>query len=103
MTVVVRGRINDRNEWTDQSLIFRAPAERYTTSGSHYGCRLIFDPQGHLFFTLGERGNQANAQDLTTPLGKIHRVNDGQSFYLRHCERFLASLWLAIALRLWRT
>ena len=79
MTVIVRGRINDRNEWTDQSLIFRAPAELYTAAGSHYGCRLIFDRQGHLFFTLGERGNQANAQDLKTPLGKIHRVNDDGS------------------------
>jgi len=79
MTAIVRGRINDRNEWVDQSLIFRAPADLYTTSGSHYGCRMIFDPQGHLFFTLGERGNQANAQDLKTPLGKIHRVNDDGS------------------------
>ena len=79
MTVIVRGRINDRNEWTDQALIFRAPSERYTTSGVHYGCRLIFDRQDHLFFTLGERGNQANAQDLKTPLGKIHRVNDDGS------------------------
>jgi glucose/arabinose dehydrogenase len=79
MTAIVRGRINDRNEWTDQMLIFRAPTELYSTSGAHYGCRLIFDRQDHLFFTLGERGNQANAQDLKTPLGKIHRVNDDGS------------------------
>ena len=79
MTVIVRGRINDRHEWTDQSLIFRAPTGLYTTAGAHYGCRLLFDRQGHLFFTLGERGNQANAQDLKTPLGKIHRVNDDGS------------------------
>ena len=32
-----------------------------------------------LFFTLGERGNGANAQKLDTPLGKIHRVNDDGS------------------------
>jgi glucose/arabinose dehydrogenase len=75
MTVIVRGRINDRHEWTDQSLIFRAPTDLYTTAGAHYGCRLIFDRQNHLFFTLGERGNTANAQKLETPLGKIHRVN----------------------------
>lgn len=79
MTVIVRGRINDRNEWTDQELIFRAPAELYTTNGAHYGCRLIFDRQNHLFFSLGERGNQPNAQNLKTPLGKIHRVNDDGS------------------------
>jgi glucose/arabinose dehydrogenase len=79
MTAIVRGRINDRNEWIDQSFIFRAQTDLYTTSGAHYGCRLIFDRQNHLFFTLGERGNQANAQDLETPLGKIHRVNDDGS------------------------
>src|SRR5262249_12703943 len=79
MTVIVRGRINNVNEWTDEQLVFRAPAELYTSSGVHYGCRMIFDRQNHLFFTLGERGNQANAQDLKTPLGKIHRVNDDGS------------------------
>ena len=79
MTVIVRGRINDHHEWTDQSLIFRAPTDLYTTAGAHYGCRLIFDRQNHLFFTLGERGNTANAQKLETPLGKIHRVNDDGS------------------------
>jgi aldose sugar dehydrogenase len=79
MTVIVRGRINDRNQWVDQTVVFRAPAELYTTSGAHYGCRLIFDRQGHLFFTLGERGNQASAQDLKSPLGKIHRINDDGS------------------------
>lgn len=79
MTVIVRGHIGDRNEWTDQQVIYRAPAHLYTTSGAHYGCRMIFDRQQHLFFTLGERGRQPNAQDLATPLGKIHRINDDGS------------------------
>jgi glucose/arabinose dehydrogenase len=79
LTVIVRGRINDRNEWIDQQLIFRAPTDAYTTAGAHYGCRMIFDRQNHLFFSIGERGNGKNAQDLTVPLGKIHRVNDDGS------------------------
>lgn len=79
MTVIVRGRINDRHEWADQQLIYRAPSELYTTNGAHYGCRMIFDRQNHLFFSLGERGVTANAQELKTPLGKIHRVNDDGS------------------------
>jgi aldose sugar dehydrogenase len=79
MTVIVRGRINEKHEWTDEQLIYRAPAELYTTSGAHYGCRMIFDRQNHLFFSIGERGNQPVAQDLRTPLGKIHRVNDDGS------------------------
>ncbi len=75
MTVIVRGRIDARNRWTDQQDIFRAPWPLYTPSGMHYGCRLLFDGKGHLYFTLGERGDMANARRLDTPLGKVHRVN----------------------------
>jgi aldose sugar dehydrogenase len=78
MTVVVRGKINKNNEWTDQQTIFRAPTKWYTTAGAHYGCRLLFDRDNHVYFTLGERnGNNPNyAQDLSSPLGKVHRIND---------------------------
>ena len=49
------------------------------TNNSHYGSRFTFDRQGHLFYTLGERGVMENAQDLSKPTGKIHRVNDDGS------------------------
>jgi aldose sugar dehydrogenase len=79
MTTIVRGRINAQNEWVDQQFVFRAPASLYTTDGTHFGSRFIFDREGHLFYSLGERGVMANAQDLSSPLGKIHRVNDDGS------------------------
>src|SRR6185503_10416880 len=75
-TVIVRGKINRNNEWTDQQVIYRVPSELYVASGVHFGSRFIWDRQGHLFFSLGERGTMQNAQDLKNPLGKIHRVND---------------------------
>jgi aldose sugar dehydrogenase len=79
-TVIVRGRINAQNEWTDQQIIFRSPARLYTIRGEHYGCRFLWDRQGHLLFTLGERGVMQNAQDLMdNSLGKIHRINDDGS------------------------
>jgi glucose/arabinose dehydrogenase len=75
-TVVVRGRIRD-GAWVDQTDIFRSSQEYYTIDDtSHYGCRFLFDPSGHLFFTIGDRGKAHAAQDLSSPLGKIHRVND---------------------------
>jgi len=74
-TVIVRGRIDAENRWVDQQDIFRAPWSVYTPSGAHYGARILFDGKGHLFFALGERGEMKNAQDLGTPLGKVHRVN----------------------------
>jgi glucose/arabinose dehydrogenase len=79
MTTIVRGRINTRNEWTDQQVIFRAPANLYTPDGTHFGSRFIFDRDGHLFFSIGERGVMRHAQDLSNPIGKIHRVNDDGS------------------------
>ena len=78
-TVIVRGKINKSNEWTDQQVIFRSPPELYVSSGVHFGSRFTWDQQGHLLFTLGERGTMQNAQDLKNPLGKIHRVNDDGS------------------------
>jgi len=79
MTVIVRGKINKNNEWTDQQVIFRAKPEVYSSTNAHYGSRFIFDKQGHLFYTLGEKNNPASAQDLSSPLGKIHRVTDDGS------------------------
>ena len=79
MTVVVRGKIRD-GAWVDQIDIFRAAQEHYTIDDtSHYGCRFLFDPSGNLFFTIGDRGKAHEAQDLSSPLGKIHRVTaDGK-------------------------
>ncbi len=74
MTVVVRGRVRD-GAWVDQELIFRAPQKFYFRDTSHYGCRFLWDKNGTLFFTIGERGKSTDAQDLSSPLGKIHRIN----------------------------
>lgn len=76
MTRLVRGRLNANNEWVDEQEIFRAPAQFYTNSIIHYGSRFLFDGKGHVFFSIGDRGNHANGQDMSTPLGKIHRIND---------------------------
>ena len=79
MTVVVRGKINGNSEWVEQQVLFRAATELYTPVNAHYGTRFIFDKENHLFYTIGERNVMAHAQDLSNPLGKIHRVNDDGS------------------------
>ena len=75
MTVVIRGKIRD-GRWGEQQEIFRAPPQRYYPGWIHYGCRFLFDRAGHLFFTIGDRGKPGDAQDLSSPCGKIHRVFD---------------------------
>lgn len=73
MTRLVRGKIQN-NRWTDEQLLWQAKPDHYLNSGVHYGCRITFDKDGFLFFSLGERGRQDMAQDLTRPNGKIHRI-----------------------------
>lgn len=75
LTAVVRGRVKD-NKWTDEQTIFRAPERFYKGGGVHFGSRFVFDGKGHLFFSIGERGDKENAQDIARPNGKVHRIMD---------------------------
>ena len=74
MTRIVRGKI-ENNSWTDEEVLFEAAHDSYRTARHHYGCRIVFDPQGHLYFAIGDRGAGSQAQDFTLPNGKVHRIN----------------------------
>lgn len=51
-----------------------------TTSGQHFGSRIVFDNEGFLYFSIGERGERdVNPQDITRDGGKIYRLNDDGS------------------------
>lgn len=71
-TEVARGRYRD-GRLSDVAVIFRAlPRER---GGRHFGSRLVFDRDAHLYITLGDRGHRPNGQDLATHTGSIIRLN----------------------------
>jgi len=74
MTRIVRGKI-EGNAWTSQEVLWEAQPEHYLTTRIHYGCRIVFDPEGLLYFALGERSRQDHAQEITRPNGKIHRIH----------------------------
>jgi glucose/arabinose dehydrogenase len=77
MTRIVRGRLSGL-EWVDEELIWAAPSALYTRSGEHFGGRITFAGD-YLFFGIGERGQRHLAQDLSLPMGKIHRLHtDGR-------------------------
>jgi glucose/arabinose dehydrogenase len=78
MTVIVRGKIRD-NAWVDQQVLYRGSTDLYTTANFHYGSRFVFDREGHLFYSIGDKGKTTDAQDLSKPTGKIHRINDDGS------------------------
>jgi len=71
-TAVMRGKI-DGDKWTQGEVIFRQ-APKYE-SNAHFGSRLVFSPEGHLFITLGERySRMQDAQTLDNHHGKIVRI-----------------------------
>ena len=41
----------------------------------HFGSRLVFDREGHLYITLGDRGERDRAQDLGDHAGSVIRIS----------------------------
>jgi aldose sugar dehydrogenase len=77
-TAVARGRLSeDGTSLMDVKVIFsQKPKLR---SNAHFGSRLVFDGNGHLFVTLGERSKaktRGQAQKLNSHLGKIVRLTE---------------------------
>ncbi|PWL38902.1 hypothetical protein DKG77_11755 [Flagellimonas aquimarina] len=73
-TAVVRARL-EGNNLVDAENIFTALP--YLNSDYHYGSRLVFDSNGYLYVSVGDRGNRdAYPQELDNAHGKIHRIHD---------------------------
>ena len=71
-TAVARGRLIG-SSLNDVEVIYRQKPK--VTGGGHFGSRIAFRSDRTLYVTLGERQKFTPAQDLTTTLGKIIRIN----------------------------
>lgn len=71
-TALMRAKLVN-GELTDSELLYRATPN--STTRHHYGGRIEFDNNGHLFLSLGERGESSNAQDTKVTAGSILRLN----------------------------
>lgn len=81
-TKIVRARLTGTGAATtlvDHQVLFQAPPALFWIDNTHFGSRFLFDKDGHLFYSLGDRGHQDLAQDLGSPYGKLHRINDDGS------------------------
>lgn len=58
----------------DLKILFRG--QPYVDGNGHFSGRIAFAPDGHLFFTNGERQKMTPAQDPGATLGKVLRLND---------------------------
>lgn len=63
--------INDSLVYFEDILVTKSR----TNKSFHFGSRITFDNDGHLFFGVGDRGVRPNAQDLTNHAGTIMRLN----------------------------
>jgi glucose/arabinose dehydrogenase len=72
-TSVARGRLVGE-ALQDVQVIFRQSPK--VDTGFHYGSRLVFDREGKLFVSSGDRGMQDTAQDLARGQGKLFKLND---------------------------
>lgn len=75
-TEVARGRLVD-GRLENVEVLFKALPK--VSGGRHFGGRLLFGPDGQLYITLGDRGQQDHAQDAGNHLGSLIRLSpDGQ-------------------------
>jgi len=71
-TTLARARLDGLRlvDWQDLLVTDSATSHR-----RHFGSRIAFDQQGHLFFGIGDRGERDEAQNLGNHIGSIIRLN----------------------------
>lgn len=73
-TAIMRAKL-EGDKLVEQKDIFIA--QPYQSTKHHYGSRIVFDKDGYMFFSVGERGGHFKwPQKLDNDLGKIHRLKD---------------------------
>ncbi len=75
-TELMRAKL-DGYRLVDQQVLFRLQPK--TRSEHHFGGRIVFDGKGHVFLTLGERGDRDRAQRLDDHAGGVIRLNEDGS------------------------
>ncbi len=84
-TTLMRGKLNDDlTELTEIKTIFRVSQDK--PGGQHFGSRLLWMKDGTLLMSIGDGGNpptkldgkliRLNAQNLSSHLGKVLRMDD---------------------------
>jgi glucose/arabinose dehydrogenase len=72
-TELARGRLAD-HRLEDVQVLFRQIPK--SGGGQHFGSRIVFDRQGYLYLTLGDRGERDRAQKPDDHAGSVIRLHD---------------------------
>jgi aldose sugar dehydrogenase len=76
-TAVFKARLSDDGTALEEGEVIFSQQPKLPST-AHYGSRLVFDNDGLLYVTLGERSDaefRGQAQDLDSHLGKVVRIN----------------------------
>jgi glucose/arabinose dehydrogenase len=75
-TELARGRLQG-HRLTDVEVLFRLQPK--SGAGRHFGGRIVFDREGYIYLTLGDRGERPRAQALDDHAGSVIRLHaDGR-------------------------
>lgn len=72
-TALMRAKIED-HRLVEKEVLFKA-LPNYS-SGHHFGGRIAFDKDNHVYLSVGDRGGRDEVQSLNNYRGKIFRLND---------------------------
>ncbi len=76
-TAIARAKLI-KNQLKDFEIIYLAEQRHYSKKTVHFGSRFAIRGD-YLFFSIGDRGERDEAQDVDKPNGKIHRLHlDGK-------------------------
>lgn len=71
-TAIARAKLTDYS-LSEVEILFHG--QDLTSSAYHFGSRIVIDDDGYLFFSIGDRGRQENAQNLSNHNGKVMRLH----------------------------
>ena len=75
MTAIVRAKFDEEaHALTDMEELYVGTP--FTSRGHHFGSRIVFDHDGYMYFSIGDRGEMNTAQDLSKSNGSLFRLND---------------------------
>lgn len=73
-TAIMRAKLAG-DQLVEKQLLYKAVPN--TKNWVHWGCRLEFDNEGYLYFSIGDRQDRdLNPQNITLDAGKIYRIHD---------------------------
>lgn len=75
-TTLARAKLKDLQLVELEDLFVAKPAVK---QAHHYGSKVVFDKKGYVYFSMGDRGEQDNAQLLSNHRGKVFRLHDDGS------------------------